>query len=157
MNRTEPRPTDYEHDFYAWLQNQAALLKAGRLAEVDMDNLIEEIEALGRSERVELVSRLLVLLTHLLKWQFQPSARSSSWRGTIDEQRTQIELRLDDSPSLRRLIPESLAYAYPKAVRKAAFETGLATEAFPTDCPYTVDEVLDPDFWPGGFDDAGQG
>jgi hypothetical protein len=140
--------TPYDHDFYAWLQDQATLLKAGRLAELDIDHLIEEIESMGASERRELINRLRILLVHLLKWQFQPDARSSGWRGTIIEQRRQLETLLGQSPSLRHLVPEAMADAYPKARDDAADETGLAPATFPDICPYSIDQTLTVDYWP---------
>ena len=93
----------YEDDYYAWTIEQAQLLRAGALSAIDAANIAEEIESMGRSDRRELQSRLVVLTMHLLKWRFQPSARSSSWSGTIREQRLQIELIFEDSPSLRPL------------------------------------------------------
>lgn len=144
--------TPYERDFHAWLQDQAALLKAGRLAELDIENLTEEIESMGASERRELYSRMKVLLQHLLKFQFQPEGRSAGWLGTIDEQRDQLEILFKQSPSLRRLADEALDFTYPKARRAAAHETGLAIDLLPESCPYTTDEALDSDFWPGHGD-----
>ncbi|NJP11893.1 MAG: DUF29 domain-containing protein [Leptolyngbyaceae cyanobacterium RU_5_1] len=91
----------YETDFYAWTQEQSKLIKAQQWDQVDATNLIEEIETLGRKERQELRNRLGVLLGHLLKWQFQSENRSSSWLGTIREQRVQLKLLLQDSPSLK--------------------------------------------------------
>ena len=99
----------YEQDFYLWIETTAKQLKAGKFAEVDLDNLIEEIESMGRSEKRELKSRLIVLLMHLLKWQYQPEKRSESWRSTITEQRISIEALLEDSPSLQPLIAEVFA------------------------------------------------
>lgn len=140
--------TPYERDFHAWLQDQAALLKVGRLAELDIEHLIEEIESMGASERRELINRLRVLLLHLLKWQLQPVGRSSGWRGTVNEQRAQLETLLDQSPSLRRMVPDILAGTYAKARIQAAEETGLALGTFPEDCPYSVDQVLSLGYWP---------
>ena len=119
---------------------------------LDAANLAEEIESLGRSEKREISSRLRVLLTHMLKWQHQPEARSGSWRGTIREQRYELEAVLEDSPSLRSIVPERIASAYQRALRKAEEETGLPRSAFPAICPYTPEQVLDLDYLPG---DAG--
>src|SRR5712692_9395842 len=104
----------YDDDFFAWTEEQARLLRAGELAEIDALNLAEEIESVGRSDRREIRSRLIVLLAHLLKWRFQPDEESASWRATIREQRDQIELILEDSPSLRPVVTERLAKAYRK-------------------------------------------
>ena len=103
---------------------------------------------MGASERRELYSRFLVLVHHLLKWQFQPEERSNSWRSTIVEQRDQLEILLGQSPSLRRLCEEALIDTYPRSLRKAVAETGLPTSTFPKDCPYTVQQVLAFDFFP---------
>src|SRR5487761_1403224 len=99
---------DYDRDFYAWTNEQARLLRTGELSAIDAANLAEEIESMGRSDRRELQSRLAVLIMHLLKWRFQPSARSAGWLGTIREQRLQIELILEDSPSLRPVVTPML-------------------------------------------------
>jgi hypothetical protein len=146
MNAAE---TLYEQDFHAWTEEQARLLRAGLTAEADLAHIAEEIETLGASERRELESRLKVLLQPLLKWRHQPEARSTGWAGTIAEQRDQLDTLLRQSPSLCRLVPEYIGYAYPKARRAAALETGLAREAFPLSCPFTAEQALDPDFLPG--------
>ena len=139
---------DYDDDFFAWTQEQARLLRDGELSDVDAENLAEEIESMGRSDRREIRSRLTVLLAHLLKWQFQLSGRLTSWSRTIREQRSQIELVLGDSPSLRSFAAETIGEAYPKARLDAADETELSQSAFPDVCPYTPDEVFSEDFLP---------
>ena len=138
----------YDKDFHAWTQEQVALLKAGRLSEIDVEHLAEEVESMGISERRELESRLKVLLQHLLKWQFKPAAQSSGWTGTIDEQRYPLDILLRQSPSLKPLVDEAMEFAYPPARRAAGRETHLPVDIFPESCPYTTDQVLDPDFWP---------
>ena len=138
----------YNQDFHAWSQQQVTLLREGRLAEIDREHLIEEIESMGASERRELFNRTRVLLQHLLKWRYQPWARSSSWTGTIDEQRDQLDLLLKQSPSLGRLLPDAVTDAYPKACRRAAHETGLDQASFPHACPFSLEQILDPDYWP---------
>ena len=147
VEQTAANPA-YETDFHAWTQVQAALLRAGRLAELDLKNLVEELESMGASERRELGSRLKVLLQHLLKWQFQPDSRSNSWRGTVDKQRDQLERLLEQSPSLQRLLPDLLPVEYARARRAAILETEQPLERFPSSCPYTLKQMLDPDFWP---------
>ena len=112
------------------------------------ENLAEEIESLGRSERYEIESRLKVLLVHLLKWRYQPQAQSNGWKGTIREQRARIARRIGDSPSLRGYPEEILADEYSFAVPQAADETGLSEDAFPAACPFTVEQILDPGFLP---------
>lgn len=149
----QPVPTfgaeTYDTDFYAWTAKQAALLRAGRLSELDLAHLAEEIEALGRGEKRELVSRLAVLLLHLLKWSHQPERQGKSWRLTIEEQRRQLSRHLRENPSLRAGQDEALADAYGDAVLRAERETDLPRDIFPWACPYSFDQALDDTFWPG--------
>jgi len=139
---------DYEEDFYAWTVEQSRLLRAGEFSAIDAVNIAEEIESMGRSDRRELKSRLVILLMHLLKWRNQPGGRSRSWSATIDEQRLQIEGLLVESPSLQPSVPAMLAEAHAMARAKAIAETGLADETFPEACPYSADEVLSRAFLP---------
>jgi hypothetical protein len=138
----------YDRDFYAWANEQAALLRAGRLAEADLENIAEEIESMGRSEKRELVSRLKFLLIHLLKWRFQPTRRGNSWRLSIEEQRREVADHLADNPSLQAKLPDALGSAYNTAVLAAARETGLDRNTFPSACPWTYDQIMDAAFWP---------
>ena len=138
----------YERDFYGWANEQAALLRTGRLSAADIENIAEEIESMGRSEKRELVNRLAVLLAHLLKWQFQPERRGKSWRLTIREQRREVTDVLGDNPSLRSRLSEILVDAYSKALLIAERETDLADDTFPTECPWCFDQVVDDGFWP---------
>jgi predicted nucleic acid-binding Zn-ribbon protein len=138
----------YERDFYAWANQQAALLRAGRLAEADIENIAEEIESMGRSEKRELVSRLTTLLQHLLKWQFQPGRRSVSWRLSIENTRLQLEDHLEDNPSLKSQLDEAMRSAYRRALNEAVAETGFARATFPADSPYASEQAMNPDFWP---------
>ena len=138
----------YDRDFYAWANQQAALLRAGRTQEVDLENVAEEIESMGRSEKRELISRLAVLLLHLLKWQFQPAHQGKSWQRTINEQRRKTLRHLDDNPSLRALLPEILANAYEDAVGEAEGETGLEAGTFPKSCPWTFEQIVVPGWLP---------
>ena len=132
----------YEQDFYLWTQEQAALLKAGALSQLDVESLIEEIESMGRSEKRELVSRLAILLAHLLKCDFQPERRVRSWNNTIKIQRIDLQEVLDDSPGLKHQLHESVLTAYKKAVLLASDETGLPESGFPESCPYSIDEIM---------------
>ncbi len=132
----------YDRDFYLWIQSTAQQLKEGKFNEIDIPNLIEEIESMGRSEKRELKSRLIVLLMHLLKWQYQPEKRSESWRSTISEQRICIEGLLEDSPSLQPLISEVFDECYQKARLKAAEETGIKLNFFPKESPLSLEETL---------------
>lgn len=138
----------YENDFYTWTQQQSALLKSGQFSEIDVDNLIEEIESMGRSEKRELESRLTILLLHLLKWQYQPVRRGRSWALSIDEQRVQFLRVLKDNPGLKSLLDGVLADAYEIAVIKAAKETGLDKKTFPSVCPWNLQAISDSDFYP---------
>jgi hypothetical protein len=138
----------HDLDFYAWTQQQAKLLKAGKLNEVDCSCLIEELESMGASERRQLINRLAVLLAHLLKWRHQPTFRGRSWTLTIKEQRRQLERHLRDNPSLARKFSEFVTDAYGDSVLLAARETGLEEDVFPRTCPYSESEILDPEFLP---------
>ncbi|MGI8934187.1 MAG: DUF29 domain-containing protein [Phormidesmis sp.] len=138
----------YETDFYAWTQEQAELIALGRWSRLDAPNLVEEIESLGSKERPELRNRLGILLGHLLKWQFQPERRSNSWRGTIREQRKQINLLLKDSPSLKPYLQEALPDAYELGTALAMKETQLAEETFSENCPYSLADILETNFFP---------
>ncbi len=138
----------YEHDFYAWANEQAALLRSGNLAMADIEHIAEEIESMGKTEKRELASRLAVLLLHLLKWQSQPERRGASWESTIEIQRIDLDVHLRDNPSLKALLGETIAHAYQKARIGAAAETGLPKTSFPTACPWTFDQIMDAEFWP---------
>ena len=136
----------YEQDFYLWLKTTAQLLRNRQLDDVDLDNLIEEIEDIGKDKRRELQSRLRVLLMHLLKYQYQPERRSSSWISTILEQFDQIESLLKDSPSLKPYYLEIFAETYLKAVKFASAETKLPIKTFPSDSPFSAEDVINSDF-----------
>jgi hypothetical protein len=142
----------YEIDFVAWTERQASLLHAHRFElealGIDVANLVDEVETLGRSERRELRSRLETLLIHLLKWQYQPKRQSSSWSDTTWEQRGQLDDILNASPSLRRALNAEVKNVYLRARHRAAIQTRLPLEIFPADCPWTVAQVLDVNFWP---------
>lgn len=139
----------YEADFAAWADRQAALLREGRLGELDREHLIEEIESLGRSERREIMSRMIVLVMHLLKLARQPEAASQSWRASVFEQRRRLARLLRDSPSLKGYPAELLQDCHAIAREKAAAETGLPVESFPERCPFSADQALDEGWWPG--------
>ena len=136
----------YEKDFYAWTQEQAALISQGDWTGLDVPNLVEEIESLGRQQRSELRNRLSVLLMHLLKWEYQSSKRSRSWNTTIRIQRIEIARLIKDSPSLKPYLSEAIDAAYETAVIAAADETGLLEATFPDKAIYTAQQVLDSSF-----------
>jgi len=138
----------HDSDFYAWSLEQAALLRAGRVEEADLAAIAEEIESMGKTEKRELVSRLTVLLLHLLKWERQPQGRGNSWRLMIANARDEIADLLADNPSLKTVIDQVTASAYRYARRKAAIETDLGEEAFPQNCPWSFAETMDAGFWP---------
>ncbi|MCG5060248.1 MAG: DUF29 domain-containing protein [Limnoraphis sp. WC205] len=133
----------YEQDFYLWTQKTAQQLKENQFNEVDIPNLIEEVESMGRSEKRELKSRLIILLMHLLQWHYQPEKRSESWRSTITEQRICIEGLLEDSPSLKPLLSEVFEDCYQKARLKASDETQIKLIFFPKESPFTLEETLE--------------
>ncbi|WP_419757266.1 DUF29 domain-containing protein [Acidisoma sp.] len=139
----------YERDFFAWANEQAELLRSGKLSDADIINIAEEIDSMGRSEKRELVSRLTILLLHLLKWQFQPTHRGASWEASVANARDHVADHLTDNPSLRVRLPEATASAYRYALREASAETGIRASAFPATCPYSFDEMMDEGFWPG--------
>ncbi|NBC14030.1 MAG: DUF29 family protein [Gammaproteobacteria bacterium] len=138
----------YDQDFNAWTEQQADLLRAGRWADLDVQHLIDEIESMGRSERKELVNRLVILMLHLLKWRYQPALRGNSWRLSIKEQRIRLSSHLDDNPSLKAYLDEAIVRAYRLAVIEAEKQTGLPAATFPAQCPFTFADMADEQFWP---------
>lgn len=136
----------YETDFYAWTWEQSRLLKEGKLNQLDIVNLIEEIESLGKQERQELRKRLGILIGHLLKWEYQSNKRSNSWKATIREQRRRIKEHLEDNPSLKSYLSKAIIYAYQDGVDLAIQETNLPDLTFPTENPYSIAQILDPNF-----------
>jgi hypothetical protein len=147
--RVKPAPAiRYDDDYFAWTQEQAALLRANRFSQIDTENIAEELEDLGRSQKREIRSRLGVILLHLLKWRYQPERRSGSWTSTLIVQRTDIADELQDSPSLRAYPAEAMPRAYSTARMRAASETGLSVDVFPVACPFTTEQVLSLDFLP---------
>jgi hypothetical protein len=142
-------PTEYyESDFFAWTQEQSALLRSGDWARADVEHIAQEIENMGKTEKRELISRLEVLVLHLLKWRFQPALRGTSWRLLIEQQRLKIADHIDDNPSLKSLLDQAVASAYRYARVEAERETGLARKTFPAQCPWTYDQMMDDSFWP---------
>lgn len=139
---------DYNKDFYAWLIKNAKLLRNRQFNDVDIENIADELEAMSKSEKRELLSRLTVLLAHLLKWQFQSARRSRSWKNTILTQRIDIKELLEDSPSLEYDLQDKIAVAYEKARLRAEDETGIDKKHFPKECPFTFAQMLNKDFFP---------
>ena len=140
----------YEQDFVGWLNTQAELLKTGKVNELDIKNLVEEIEAMGRSEKRELESRMIILVMHLLKWTFQPNYQSRSWANTINEQRRRIGRVIKDSPSLKNSLNDTewFNYIWQSALYQAVSETGLDIKIFPEQPIWTTQQILVDDFFP---------
>jgi hypothetical protein len=149
--RRAAHESSYERDFYAWSSEQARALRTRRPEKLDWENLAEEIESLGRSDKREVRNRLRVLLVHLLKWQYQTKKRSPSWNGSIDEQRARLEMVLADSPSLRPAVQSLMDQTYAAARRRAGIEMRLSpaeVRELPETSPFTVEQVLDEEFFP---------
>lgn len=134
--------TLYEQDFHAWTQRQIELLQARQWNQVDIENLIEELDCLGKQQRQELRNRLGVLLGHLLKWRYQPEARSKSWFYTIKEQRERIHDHLSENPSLQPYLPEAITKAYQDGLNLVGRETPLDPKQLPQSCPFTEAEIF---------------
>lgn len=136
-------PANYEHDFYEWTQHQAALLREGAWADVDVVHLVEEVESMGQNHRYALESHMANIIMHLLKWCYQPQKRSNSWRNSIWNGRDEVEHLLEHNPSLVRLLDDIARTQYPRARRKASRETGLHLSSFPEECPFTLAEIVE--------------
>jgi hypothetical protein len=137
----------YDRDFYGWANEQAALLREGKLGDADIEHIAQEIESMGKTEKRELASQLTALMLHLLKWRFQPFMRSATWEVSIKVQRNGLVDHLEDNPSLKPLIGSAIDKAYRHAVLKSMLETGLPESVFPKICPWSFDEMMDADFW----------
>jgi hypothetical protein len=141
----------YDTDFYMWTLEQARLLREGRLSVLDIEHLAEEIEDMGKNRERALESQLERLLAHLLKWRYQPEERAKrehSWRASIEDARERIEDLLVKNPGLQPHLAEIFLTAYPRGCRWAVSETNLPNSTFPKECPWTLEQVLAPDFWP---------
>ncbi len=148
-------PTPYEQDFYTWTQEQAALLRAGRVSELDLANLAEEVESMGRSEKRELESRMAVIICHLLKLLIQTNrtaANEKSWINSLDVQRDDLADHLQDNPGLKTpaIMKAALAKAWKRGRDEAIRETDLDRDDFPTENPFGLDQIMDPTFLPPG-------
>ncbi len=147
---------EYEKDFHSWIEKHIELLKSGQLHELDKEHLIEELGDMGKSNLRELESRFIMLIAHLLKWQFQLTTLANqwqefegkSWRKTIIEQRLQLIDLLAEMSSLKKKLTDVISKTYPKAVIFAIDETGLPKQTFPQICPYTIEQLLDKAYYP---------
>jgi hypothetical protein len=138
----------YDADVVAWANEQARLIRAGRLDQLDLEHIAEEIEDVGKSEQRELASRMALLIAHLIKWKYQPERQSNSWRRTIKEQRKALAFHLKQVPSLKPRLDDAewQGAIWADAVTLAINETGMG--AFPDDCPWTIEQILADDFLP---------
>ena len=139
----------YETDYYGWANEQARLLRTGQLTKADIENIAEEIESMGKGEKRELVNRLIVLLQHLLKWEYQPERRSRSWRATIIVQRDRIADHIFDNPSLKPKIPDAMRDAYRISLIQTAAETEISPAKLPQSSAFDYSKAMDETFWPG--------
>lgn len=142
----KPAATEYENDFYSWSLQQARLLREGQWAQIDRENVAEEIESLGREQFNKLESALRVILIHILKWDHQSDRRSRSWILSIESQRIEIDHVLGDNPGLKPRVSEALARAYRRARIEAANETGLEKSVFSDVCPYSFHDIMSREF-----------
>jgi hypothetical protein len=132
----------YEQDFAAWLQAQADLLRERRFDELDIPNLAEEVESVGRSEFRALESALELILFHMMKWDYQTERQGRSWRDTINEQRSQVAKLLRDNPSFKSRLNEAIQVAYSGVPAKIDQKTGVPEHRLPRECPYSLDEIM---------------
>ncbi|XPM52555.1 MAG: DUF29 domain-containing protein [Leptolyngbya sp. IPPAS B-1204] len=138
----------YEQDYYRWLTETAAALADGRFSELDVLNLVDELESMGKSQKRAIESYLNVLLLHLLKWKYQSNHRSGSWKSSIRNSRRAIQKRIAESPSLRTYPKTVFLECYAVARENVADETELPLEVFPELPPFTFEQVLDETFLP---------
>ena len=148
LNTEIPTQSLYEQDFMLWIETTTQLLKDQRFTELDLANLIDEIEDMGKNQKHALESNLTILLMHLLKWQYQSGKRTHSWKFTIREHRQRLHKLFRDSPSLKRYCEQVFADCYQDARGLASDETGLELDLFPMESPYTITETLNQDFLP---------
>lgn len=138
----------YDQDYYLWIEKTAHLLENRQFSDLDIEYLVDEIRSMGRSEKKSLKSNLVILLQHLLKYSYQPSKRTNSWRLTIEEHRYRVKEDLQDSPSLKPFFQEVLAECYQQAKKRASLETKLSINAFPKESPFTIEQILDSGYLP---------
>ncbi len=132
----------YEVDYAAWIDAQLGLLRDREFDELDLENLLDEVEGLAKSNFKAFVSAIRIVIVHMLKWDAQVDFRTRSWALSIDEHRRRVQYELKDSPSYKSRIDEAVARAYPRARHDAMFETKLSYNGFPETCPFTFDEIM---------------
>lgn len=142
LNVTSSKKTDYNKDFYQWTKKQSKILKNRDYIDLDIINLVEEIQSLGKRDLRALKSQFIVLLLHMLKIRHQPNKKTKSWESSIKNSKNEIELLLDDSPSLKKQLKNVVEYAYEKACKQASEETGLHENIFPKTCPWEINDLL---------------
>jgi Domain of unknown function DUF29 len=138
----------YETDFNLWIEQTVNQLKNRQMQDLDIENLIEEIRSMGSNDKREIKSRLIVLIMHLLKYKYQPKKKTKSWTSTIITQRNELELVLENSPSLNPFLKENISECYQKARKNTARETKLPLTTFPLECPFTPEQIIDSDYFP---------
>ncbi|MES2316657.1 MAG: DUF29 domain-containing protein [Pseudomonadota bacterium] len=148
MNPVALSPPELEDDFVLWLEHQIELMRERQFGQLDLDNLLDELEYIVNSRRKALRTRLAVLIAHLLKCEFQPAHKSNSWIHTICTQRNALDRLIEQSPSLARHVQSSAELEYQRSLRQAVKETGLAKPVFPSELPYSKEQLIDFDFIP---------
>jgi hypothetical protein len=138
----------HDEDFYGWAMVEANLLRQRKWDELDIEHLAEELESMGASEKREIRSRMKQLIKHLLKWKYQPNLQCRSWKNSIRNQRLELSDVIKDNPSLKPSLNENMREAYVRALVDAVEETGIYKENFPTECPYTFEQLMDDTFYP---------
>jgi hypothetical protein len=149
LAQSSPTTSLYDRDYALWLEATIEQLRSKNFEQVDWENVLDEFEAMSKRDRRSIKSNLVILLLHLLKWEFQPEMRSGSWAGSIIEHRQRLRDLLNDSPSLRNYVAEVISLAYSDAIARAINETRLDASMFPIACPYDILNILNPSFLPG--------
>ena len=138
--RNRPSADD---DYAAWISHQVEALKAGRFNELDIEDLTDEVESLAKRDFKALRSAIRIIILHMLKWDYQPEERGSSWRRSINAARKRVWGELESSPSFRSRIPEAIEFAFPHAREEAWEQTGVyKLRSEPKVCPYNFDDIM---------------
>ncbi len=153
LAQSSPTTSLYDRDYALWLEATIENLRLKNFEQVDWENVLDEFEAMSKRDRRSIKNNLVILLLHLLKWEFQPEMRSGSWAGSIIKHRQRLRDLLNDSPSLRNYVAEVISLAYSDAIIRAVNETRLDASVFPIDCPYDILNILNPSFLPGSNED----